>query len=46
MIGKFYPAQVYVKTSVVTAPAYTPVYVRATSAATELTNDVVWLEVI
>jgi hypothetical protein len=45
MIGKFYPAQVYVKTSFVVAPALSPVNVRATDAASELANDLEWQEV-
>ena len=45
MIGKFYPAVIYAKTSFVTAPGFTPVNVRATDAASELTNDLEWLEV-
>lgn len=44
MIGQFYPALVVVKTGFVLAPVgQSAVNVRATSAATELANDVEWL---
>ena len=45
MIGKFYPALVYVRTSFVTAPGFNPVNVRATDAASELASDIEWQEV-
>lgn len=46
MIGQFNPALVLVATSFITAPGISAVIVRATSAATELANDVKWLEIV
>lgn len=46
MIGQFNPAVIAVGTSFITAPGISAVIVRATSAATELANDIKWLEVV
>lgn len=44
MIGKFYPALVVVQTGFVVAPGQSVVNVRSTDAASEIANEVDWLQ--
>ena len=45
MIGNFYPAVIVAFAGFVFSPAVSPINIRATSAATEIANDVEWLNV-
>ncbi len=44
MIGNFYPALVYVQSGFIGGPSYNTVCVAATTSATELSNDFIWIK--